>query len=954
MIQKTLLTFAFALFSLHFLQPSYAQSKYQLIQKGEQTYLSNTVVIKYKQSYQSNINQDTSVPKIINNYFNESDALSHKPMFAKLHSRAESELDRVYILEYSSNIDPQILSSKLSRQAEVEWAEPKYVYMIDYIPNDPFYSSQYALQKTKAADAWNITTADTSIVIAIIDTGVDWDHPDLAANIWKNWDEIPANGVDDDFNGFVDDIRGWDFGGLTGTPDNNPTEDRPDHGTHVAGDAGAVTDNLIGVASVGFKCKIMPVKTTRDDYRNISNLPYVIFGYEGIKYAAENGAKIINCSWGGGGFSILGQEIINYATSLGALVVAAAGNNNSSAPFYPSAYNNVLSVAATDESDIKASFSNYGPWVDVSAPGVNIYSTWQNDSYTYGNGTSFSSPITAGLAGLVRSQFPLFTPNQIAEQIRSSCDIINSVNPGFVNQLGKGRINAFDAVSNTALKSVRANDVFFADELPGGNGNGVLEAGETIKVRCTFTNYLSPTSNLNIYLESINNFSTVLQGIFNPGALSTLDIFHNTFNEFTFQLNTNIPSNTVLNFNLNYVDGTYQDIQVIQAIANPTYATQAGNNVALTLTSKGVLGFNDYPSNLQGDGFKYMDGINHLFEGALILATSSSHVSDCARNRSTQNSDFVSTQPLLLKTPGTTANVEGSCSFNDDNAGANKLGLDVKLNSFSFDNIEDQNYILLRYDITSNTQTTISNLFAGLFFDWDLIDGSDDFTAYDSLYNFAYSYHIGGNPDTWVAAALISSENYGFWAINNAGGDGGFSIYDGFSDEEKWQSVSSGIGKRQAGAGDVSNVVSGGPFLIESNDTLRVAFAVAAGFSLEELRTAVSNARTKYSQIPTSIFVNDDIYPNNFYLSQNFPNPFNPSTRIRFAIAQNIKSQLSKVTLKIYDVLGNEVTTLLDEYRPAGNYEIEFKNMGTLPSGVYFYRLHAGDFVESKKCIMIK
>ena len=132
---------------------------------------------------------------------------------------------------------------------------------------------------------------------------------------------------------------------------------------------------------------------------------------------------------------MLGQEVINYATSLGALVVAAAGNDNSSSPFYPASYNNVLSVAATDESDFKTSFSNYGSGVDVSAPGINIYSTWQNDTYRFGVGTSFSSPIAAGLAALVAPRFPNYTPSQIAEQIRINCDDINSINPGFVNRL---------------------------------------------------------------------------------------------------------------------------------------------------------------------------------------------------------------------------------------------------------------------------------------------------------------------------------------------------------------------------------------------------------------------------------------------------------------------------------------------------------------------------------------
>ena len=215
------------------------------------------------------------------------------------------------------------------------------------------------------------------------------------------------------------------------------------------------------------------------------------------------------------------------------------------------------------------------------------------------------------------------------------------------------------------------------------------------------------------------------------------------------------------------------------------------------------MGFNDYPGNLQGDGFKYLDGSNLLFEGALILATSPTQVSDAARGAqqgSSQNNDFTTVQPFVLNSPGTIADVEGTCIINDDNAGTNKLGLIIKLNSFSFNDLENQNYILLKYDLTNKTTSVINNLYAGLFFDWDFADAANDFTAYDTLGNFGYAYRVGGNPDTWVASALVSSDSFGFWAINNQGGDGGFSIYDGFSDTEKWQSLSSGIGKPQAGA----------------------------------------------------------------------------------------------------------------------------------------------------------
>ena len=240
----------------------------QVIQKREQHYLSNTIIIKFKVAPLLKSNNTIVLSDKLTQLLGSAGLVSSNNLFASRAADKETGLDKISVVKYSSDIDPQILASKISKLGDVEWAEPKFVYPVEFIPNDPLYSSQYALAKIKAVEAWNISTGDTSVIIAIIDTGVDWDHPDLAANVWRNWDEIPGNGIDDDFNGFVDDVRGWDFGGLNGTPDNNPMEDRPDHGTHVAGDASAVTDNSIGVASIGFKSKIMAVKTNRDDLRS--------------------------------------------------------------------------------------------------------------------------------------------------------------------------------------------------------------------------------------------------------------------------------------------------------------------------------------------------------------------------------------------------------------------------------------------------------------------------------------------------------------------------------------------------------------------------------------------------------------------------------------------------------------------------------------------------------------
>lgn len=859
-----------------------------------------------------------------------------------------SGFDRIVVIRYSNTaIDPLYFSQKIKSIPEVEWAEPRYVYETSYTPNDPSLGNQYALTRINAAAAWDLSKGDTTVFVGIVDTGVDWDHPDLNANMKINWNEIPNNSIDDDNNGYVDDHIGWDFGGLNGTPDNNPTEDRADHGTHVAGISAAVTDNGAGVASIGFKVKWLAVKTSQDDNRNPQGQAYIVYGYEGIVYAADMGAKVINCSWGGSGYSILGQDVINYALTKGSLVVGAAGNSNSSAPHYPSGYRGVLSVASTGSSDQKSGFSNYGTTVDISAPGDGIYNTWQNDTYAYLSGTSMASPLAAGLAALVFSHFPGITPEEVGERLRVTGDDISTQNPSYINMLGR-RINALKALNTQSPVSARTVSYIFED----ASGDGIITSGEQVTLRVGFKNILAPAASLVIGLENKNGTANVVNTTFNAGSVGSGVTFTTGAAPFTFTVN-NVGANAELVFVLNYLEnGQVIGYEWVSAIANPTYATQAINNIAMTITSKGTMAYNNYPTNSQGAGFKYMAGQNHLFEGALILGTSATKISDAARNSSgsAQVADFAVESPFILQIPGSAADAQGSTRFNDNNAGANKLGITTTLTSYAYSTAPHDDYIILRYQLTNTTGAAISGLYAGLFFDWDMVDGSgaDDYTAWDTTGAFGYVYHIGGNPNTYAAAGLVSEANAGFRGILNPGGDpGGFSIYDGFSDTEKWQSISGGLAKPQAGGGDISNVVSAGPLDIQAGGSVTVAFAIACGQNVADLRNEFSLARSKYQEILTS--VDDELtQPLIYALNQNYPNPFNPSTVIQYQIPE-----AGKVTLTVYDITGRELKTLINEYIQPGTYHATFDGTG-LSSGVYFYEIRVNNFMQSRKMIMLK
>jgi len=348
----------------------------------------------------------------------------------------------------------QIIDS-LNSNPFIEYAEPNYILRADVIPNDPSFGDQWALNNTgqnggtpdadiDAPEAWDITTGDTNIVVGVIDTGIDYDHPDLEDNIWTNWGEIPNNGIDDDNNGYIDDIHGWDFC----NNDNDPMDDNG-HGTHVAGIIGGSSNNGVGVSGIAWDVRIMALKyLSQWGYGNTSD------AVSAIEYANSMGVNITNNSWGGGCYSQTLFDIIAASDSAGFLFIAAAGNdaeNNDLFTHYPSCYDvdNIISVASTDNADNLSTFSNWGHnTVDLAAPGTAIYSTYPNNSYTLMDGTSMATPQVSGAAVLIWSRFPTFTNREVRQQLMGSGDQLTNL----MDVVSSGsRLNVKSAVSDTCF-----------------------------------------------------------------------------------------------------------------------------------------------------------------------------------------------------------------------------------------------------------------------------------------------------------------------------------------------------------------------------------------------------------------------------------------------------------------------------------------------------------------------
>ena len=305
----------------------------------------------------------------------------------------------------------------------IEIAEPAYSAVPLYTPNDPRLGQQYHLPLINALSAWDVNKGSNSIIIAILDTGVDLDHPDLAANIYKNEGD-PENGIDDDRDGYVDNYWGWDFAGddyNTLLGDNNPNAELSNisHGTKVAGCASAVTDNAVGIAATGFNAKLMVLKHAAENDKRGGTSAYLENLLDGVIYAATHNADIINASYGSGTYSQIEQAVYKWAAlEHGVTIVAAAGNSGKALPNFPSDYDYVLSVSASNSADERADFSNYGYKVDIAAPGQDVLTTNIGGGYVTTGGTSFASPIVAGAAALVKTKYPEFNGAQVAEVLR--------------------------------------------------------------------------------------------------------------------------------------------------------------------------------------------------------------------------------------------------------------------------------------------------------------------------------------------------------------------------------------------------------------------------------------------------------------------------------------------------------------------------------------------------------
>lgn len=854
---------------------------------------------------------------------------------------------KIYIVKYSSPVDPLYASAKLRNDPDIEFIEPLYIkHVVDY-PNDTLVKDQYYLYTANIFNAWDIvlqyTTDTTTVLAGVIDTGVDYDHPDLANNIWTNPGETgtdstghdkSTNGIDDDNNGFIDDWHGWDFVGESyhpdSTGDNNPRFGNP-HGTMVAGIIGAERNNIAGIAGVGIHTKILPIKIGTDSQFDGNTYN----SYQGLIYAAAMGCDVINVSWGDWNYSSADKEFTDLALATGTAIIAAAGNDGKDIDFYPASFPGVMSVSATDRTDSMAHFGNYTPNVDVCSPGLGLKTIFPLDNYTDFSGTSASTPLVTAIATLVKNRFPNLYGSGIIKRLKATAYPIFDLNPDKKGLIGTGRVDAYKAVTDTLPKLIEAQNVVVTD----GNNDGFFIPGEKIKISFTLKNTYAKIDSVTVsYQQSnlsglINSNEPVYVGKLDSGAAFGVE------NQFEFTLPDEIDFNYqgVIVFKVSAQDSSEWYFST-RFLTNPSYVTINSNRIATTVTSQGNFSFNDFPSNKQGIGYTVDGSVNLTFECGLIIAASESKVSSVVRGSKSLGNDkeFIILDNVKKSTPGTIAATEATTSFTDINDTA-RVGVKVIQHVYQFDEKYRSNFIITVYDIINESGVYYDSLYAGLYTDWDISDqGKFDIAAWDSTFGFGYA--MSTTPGKKMGGIkLLSDIPVNFFAIDNNGNtDDNPGVYDGFPNNEKWKLISGGIKRSHSDTTDVSMLISAGPIAMRNGDTARVVFALLAGDSLDDLRAASAHAEA----IPaTEINFNPPYYvfPHDNSIATVFPNPTDGKITVELKSAGE-----EPLTLSLYDITGKLLETFFENKqfpRTIKRFEI---SLDSYSSGTYYLHLKSG------------
>ncbi len=828
-------------------------------------YINRTVIFKVKPEFRS---------QCFNDYINLAPILSlanrieptvirkmhpdHKPPTTATNRYGQklADLSLVYVMEYTSDVPIGRVVNELAGSGVVEYVQPWFLdqplhdLQTLFTPNDTSLYLQWYLTKIGALQVWDSTQGDTTVVIGIVDGGTNFSHPDLMANVYYNYAD-PINGVDDDNDGYVDNFRGWDIG----DNDNNPQyigAYNSAHGTSMCSVAAASTNNVSAMAGVGFNCRYMPVKM-------VNAASGWTAGYPGIVYAADHGAHIISCSWGGTTPGPYAQDVIRYASvNKNCLVIAAAGNSNNSVPFYPASYEYVMAVGGTKQDDVKSGNSSFYDFVDVVAPGQTIFNVYAN-GYSYGNGTSDACALTSGSTALVMSYFDTLQSQQAGARLQQTTYNVDTIpgNASYIQKLGYGRIDLFRAISEPFRPFIHMTQRNYND----GDDN-IFFVSDTVILSGIFLNYLSPSSaSLTAKITSLSTDAIVVDSIINLGALGELQTIAPT-DFFKFVVSPSCPANTSVTFRIDYTDGVFLNKQFITVFLNPSFYNTIDHGLVTTLTSTGRIGFNGNNS-VQGVGYRkgewrpnqllqlYFNPMGFWagHQGKVSNQTLTDPLGSCCPFNN--DNHWVPEQNIQRVQQPVLGDVEFSTVYNDNGAGVNAIQLRVNQISRYWQNTsQDSSFIFIDYVIENTDIVGKSSIFAGIFSDFDVLDTIFQFTPnmaqFDTVRQLGMVYNPMGK--TWCGIQLLSHQPVAYYANNSDGSNSSQNVYNGFTQAEKFSMISGGIARPVSDLTDVSQFIGARIDSLAPGACTMMSMALLIASSQSELISLADYTRNKYQQ----------------------------------------------------------------------------------------------------------
>ena len=918
------------------------------------------------------------------------------------------DLSRWHRIHFPLEVSVEEVVNAFKGKPYIEIVEPDPLRRYDYVPNDPMVGSQYHISNLQCYDAWNVNRGNYLVDIGVVDSGVDTAHTDLDDGWWINYGEDVNgdsiidlwdwNGLDDDFNGYIDDFWGWDFIGW----DNIPHDASADgHGTHVAGIASADTDNETGVAGIGFDTRVMHLRCGYGGF--------IQQGYNGITYAGLMYADVVNCSWGGTWSSYIEQQTINYAHQRGTVFTASAGNEAPPAyNHYPSKYNNVIAVGSVNQYDVKVFYSNYciTPFdgnCDVMAPGWEVLSTNFGGGYVAWSGTSMAAPGAAGVCLLIRSMMPELSAAEVETVLVNSCDNIYPQNPGYAwGLLGYGRVNAFAAMNliapNLSLSSMEIID--------DGNNDGRADPGETCDLIIDILNDPSaqPAENIQGVIACEDAAVTLINTTSTYGDIPPGSSVSNTGNPFEFSVGPTEPH--FADFTLTLSGGGFSTVIPFQLeLGRPDVLLvddDEGNFFeTFYLTSFDLLGmfvdvWDESEETISGDELLRYEAV--FWENGNSLTTLNNDEQTAIQIYLDGGGNFfISSKNAGAEIGATTFysdylhasfvadTVSGSLQLSGaaghpfaDNTTLFLIGGTGAGNTQSMDAIEPLPGALTAYTY-DNTSYTGGISYEGthkvVYFGFPLeaVTGLAGTTPRDeAISNILEWFDMGGALTvtlTPVNPPIVIPGSGGTFQFNIAVANSGTSA----ETFDVWTMATLPNGNEYGPIiGPINLTLASGVSINRDRSQAIPAGAPTGDYTYDAYvgdypSTVLAEDHFEFTKIAEDnsgpiipdwyswgeSFVDEQALssatsPTGFILHQAHPNPFNPATSLTFSLPE-----AGNISLSIYDIQGREVATLIDGWRNAGMGIAVFDG-SQLSSGIYFACLQAGGERLTQKLLLIK